>query len=92
MCLVCTKLVGAWWLPPLVTALKRQKQLDLCEFQASLVYIAKSQASQGYIMTPHFKNKPINKQENFMQKALGSVPGISRLSAPTNFYIIVMYS
>jgi hypothetical protein len=28
----------AWWHMPLVLALRRQKQMDLCEFQAILVY------------------------------------------------------
>jgi hypothetical protein len=28
----------ACWHKPLITALRRQRQVDLCEFQASLVY------------------------------------------------------
>ena len=29
-----------WWLTPLITACRRQRQVDLCEFEASLVYRA----------------------------------------------------
>ena len=29
---------GRWWLMPLIPALGRQGQADLCEFEASLVY------------------------------------------------------
>ena len=29
---------GQWWRTPLIPALGRQKQADLCEFEASLVY------------------------------------------------------
>ncbi|CAO2578912.1 40S ribosomal protein S15a, partial [Lemmus lemmus] len=32
------KLAGQWWLTPLLPALGRQRQADLCEFEASLVY------------------------------------------------------
>jgi len=36
------------WLTPLILALWRQRQADLCEFKASLVY-KEFQDSQGYI-------------------------------------------
>jgi hypothetical protein len=28
-----------WWLTPLTPAFRRQRQVELCEFKASLVYI-----------------------------------------------------
>ena len=31
-------LAGHWWHMPLIPALGRQRQVDLCEFKASLVY------------------------------------------------------
>ena len=31
-------LAGWWWRTPLIPALKRQRQVDLCEFEASLGY------------------------------------------------------
>ena len=33
-----------WWCTPLIPALRRQRQVDLCEFEASLVYRARSRA------------------------------------------------
>lgn len=30
---------GRWWRTPLIPALGSQRQVDLCEFKASLVYI-----------------------------------------------------
>jgi hypothetical protein len=32
------KICWAWWHMPSVSALERQRQVDLCEFKASLVY------------------------------------------------------
>jgi hypothetical protein len=37
----------AWWHIPLISALGRQSQVDLCEFEASLVY-KMSPGQQGY--------------------------------------------
>ena len=34
--------IGQWWHTPLIPALGRQRQLDLCEFKASLVFRASS--------------------------------------------------
>ena len=43
----CAKLTvktncGVWWCTPLTPALRRQRQADLYEFEASLVYIVSS--------------------------------------------------
>ena len=37
-----------WWCTPLMPALRRQRQVEPWEFQASLVYVVSSRASQGY--------------------------------------------
>jgi hypothetical protein len=48
----------------LITALRRQKQFDLCKFKTSLIYIASF--SQKCIMAPYFKKK--KKQSKIKQK------------------------
>jgi hypothetical protein len=56
----CVK-AGQWWHTPLVPALWRQKQMDLCEFKASLVYRASSRHPR-----PHSEilSQKTNKQTN----------------------------
>jgi hypothetical protein len=39
---------GQWRLTPLLPALGRQSQADLCELEASLVYRVNSRTAQGY--------------------------------------------
>jgi hypothetical protein len=36
-----------WWLVPLIPALKRQRVMDLCEFEASLGYIMSSRTARA---------------------------------------------
>ena len=38
---------GQWWRMPLIPALGRQRQVDLREFEASLVYTSEFQDSHG---------------------------------------------
>ena len=40
---------------PFIPALRRQKQVDLCEFEASLVYIASSQTARATQRDPASK-------------------------------------
>ena len=40
---------------PLILVLGRQRQVDLCEFKANLVYI-RFQDRQGYTEKPYLKN------------------------------------
>jgi hypothetical protein len=37
-----------WWYTLLTPALRRQRQADVCEFEASLVYIVSFRTSQWY--------------------------------------------
>jgi hypothetical protein len=49
---------GWWWLTSLIPTLGRQRQIDLCEFEAGL-----STDSQGYtqkLLSPKTKPKPKN--------------------------------
>ena len=46
---------------PLIPALGRQKQADLCEFEVSLIYIVNSKDSQAYIVRSYL-NCPPNTQ------------------------------
>ena len=52
-----------WWCTPLIPALGRQKQVDLCEFKARLVYM-EFQDSQGYTEkhTHTHTHTPLTKQ------------------------------
>jgi hypothetical protein len=42
---------------PLIPALRRQRQVDFCEFKAILVYRSKFQDSQGYTEKTGLENK-----------------------------------
>jgi hypothetical protein len=49
---------------PLIPALRRQGQEDLCEFEASLVY-SEIQDSQGYTERPCLKKKKKKKSKDY---------------------------
>ena len=46
-----------WWRIPLISALGRQKQVDLCEFEASLAYRVSSRTVRDTQRNPVSKNK-----------------------------------
>jgi hypothetical protein len=51
-----------WWHRPLIPALGRQRQRELCEFKAILVYIVSFRIARSYIEKPCLKtNKNISK-------------------------------
>ena len=53
-----------WWCKPLIPALGRQRQADLYEFKASLVYSMNSQKA------PKLQRKPVLKTNNNNKKDL----------------------
>jgi hypothetical protein len=48
---MCIKIItlGQCWHTPLIPALERQRQVDLCEFKASLVYRVNSRISKATV-------------------------------------------
>jgi hypothetical protein len=53
-----------WWLMSLTPALRRQRQEDLCDFEASLVYRASSRTAQRNSVSK--TNKQTNKHQGKM--------------------------
>lgn len=52
---------GQWWHRPLISALGRQRQVNLCEFEASLVYRASSRIGFKATQRNPMLEKKINK-------------------------------
>ena len=53
-----SELAGQWWCTPLIPALGKQRQVDLCEFEASLVYRASSRTARA------IQRNPVSKKQN----------------------------
>lgn len=47
----------AWWFLPLLLAFERQKEVDLCDLEASLVYRSSSRITKTTQRNPVWKNK-----------------------------------
>ena len=50
-------LAGQWWYMPLIPGLRRQRQVDLCESEASLVYRGSSRTARATQGNPVSKTK-----------------------------------
>ena len=54
---------------PLTAALEKQRQVDLCEFEASLVYEVSSNTSkEGHTEKPCLKRQKIKQSKKFKKK------------------------
>jgi len=53
---------------PFIPVLERQRQADLYEFEASLVYMSSSQDSEGHTENPSLENKQTQKQKTKKKK------------------------
>jgi hypothetical protein len=53
---------GQWWHRPLIPALGRQRQEDLCEFKANLVYRASSRTARA------IQRNPVSKKQKTQNK------------------------
>ena len=69
-----------WCRTPVIPALGRQKQMDLCEFEASLVYIVSSRTAKAtYIVrppSPKPKTKPTKQTGKGRDSVAGYLPGM----------------
>ena len=52
-----------WWCTPLIPALGKQRQVDLCVFEASLVYRVSSRTARAAQRNPVLKTKQNKKQQ-----------------------------
>ena len=52
------EMIQMWWCIPLIPELQRQRQVDLCEFETSLVYRASSRIARATQKNPVSKTKP----------------------------------
>jgi hypothetical protein len=63
MHLKMNKEAGRWWCIPLTPALERQRQVDLCEFEASLVYRVSSRTARATQRNPAKETKQNKKRK-----------------------------
>jgi hypothetical protein len=52
------------WHIPLISALRRQRQADICEFEGSLIYRVSSKSARGTHRNPVSKRKNTPLSEN----------------------------
>jgi len=61
----------AWWFRPLTLALRRQRQVNLCEFKASLVYRMSSKTARETLLSLKNKNKTKQNKTTTKKASLG---------------------
>jgi hypothetical protein len=54
---------GQWWHTPFIPAFERQRLVDLCEFEASLVYIVRFRTARAAQRDPASRDKNKTKQK-----------------------------
>jgi hypothetical protein len=63
-----------WWYIPLIPALQRQRQVDLCDFKANLVYKVSSRTAKAITqrnpVTIIERNKQANKNAIKLQETI----------------------
>jgi hypothetical protein len=63
--------IWIWWCVPLIPAFRRQRQVDLCELEASLVYKVSSRTAKDlYTEKPCLRER--NKTQNNNKKEKGN--------------------
>ena len=77
-----TKTAGLWWSMPLITALGSQKQTDLCESEASLVYRVQGHSGLHREALPQ-KTKPNKRKKNQQKQTKMKTPLASQLQLPS---------
>jgi hypothetical protein len=76
---------------PLIPALARQRQVDLCEFKATLVYRVRSRSSRAKTEKPCFKKIKQTKQTNKTNKQTNKHKTPNRKTQKTNTHTHMMH-
>ena len=71
------KTAGLWWCTPLIPALRRQRQGNLCEFEVSLVNRVSSRTETKATQKPCLKKQTNKQNEDMGKKNKRTVPHFS---------------
>jgi hypothetical protein len=73
-----------WWSTPLIPALGSQRQVNLCDFETSLVYIVSSRIPRATEKSTVSKNQPEHRVPNRgVRKGTEGVEGVCNLIGRT---------